>query len=41
MLVTVTILFGVLLLPYRAYLVYNAFLPYEKRYYNDWFLLFT
>ena len=34
MLVTVTILFNVLLLPYRAYLVYNAFVPYEKRFYT-------
>lgn len=41
MLIVIAVLFAVLWLPYRAYVVYNSFASGEKRYYNEWFFLFA
>jgi len=40
MLIVVTVLFAVLWLPYRSWVVYNSFAAEHKRFYNDWFYLF-
>lgn len=39
MLTVVAVMFAVLWLPYRAWVVYNSFASEDHRYYNEWYYL--